>query len=158
MLDPNYDTRFPVTGSLLMENRLIQMKLMLIYHLRSLDERMLARQIMDEQYKIEWPGLATEAKELCEKLNITNIVGPTRLSIKKNSWKKWVKEKVQEKNTEDLKKKIEELSKLESMNGEKECELKSYINYMTMRDARLQFKVRTKMFPCKFNFQNDPVN
>ena len=134
------------------------MKLMLAYHLRSLDETTLARQILEEQYKMEWPGLATEVKELCQQMNITDIVGVTRLNIKKNSWKKWVKEKVHEKNTEDLKKKMENMSKLEAMKGEKKCELKSYIQELTMKEARLKFKVRTKMFPCKFNFQNDPVN
>ena len=29
---------------------------------------------------------------------------------------------------------------------------------MTMKEARMQFKIRTKMFPCKMNYQSDPSN
>ena len=81
------------TGSILMENRLSEMKLMIAYHLRSLDETTLARQILNEQYKMEWPGLATEVKELCQQLNITDIVGKTRLNQKRTVGKSGLRRK-----------------------------------------------------------------
>ena len=45
-------------------------KLMLVLHLRSLDEDSLARRFYEEQKANNWPGLVKEAQEICQKLDI----------------------------------------------------------------------------------------
>ena len=39
-----------------------------------------------------------------------------------------------------------------------EFETKMYIREMKMEDARIKFKLRTKMINAKFNYKNDPMN
>ena len=42
------------------------------------------------------------------------------------------------------------------MKVEEKCELKKYLRDMSMYDARMNFRLRTKMFPCKMNFRSEP--
>ena len=54
---------------------------------------------------------------------------------------------------------MERLSKLQEYGESEETyELKEYIKKMNMHDARINFQLRSKMFPCKNNFKNDPEN
>ena len=50
-----------------MTNRIKVMKLILVVHLKKLDESSLAWQVLDEQIRHDWPGLAKEAKEIFQK-------------------------------------------------------------------------------------------
>ena len=43
---------------------------MMVVHLRSLDETTLGRQVYEEQNKLNWPGLASETKTICEQLKV----------------------------------------------------------------------------------------
>ena len=61
------------TGVLDMKLRIYQEKLALISHIKSMDEKSLASQIYREQLEKGWPGLAKEAKEICEELEIEYI-------------------------------------------------------------------------------------
>ena len=47
--------------------------------------------------------------------------------------------------------------KIEEMNKE-EYGTKSYIEEMKVKDARENFRLRTKMFKCKMNQSSDPTN
>ena len=53
---------------------------------------------------------------------------------------------------------MESYSKLDALKLKRKCELKSYITEMSMKEARTQFKIRTRMFPCKMNYQGDLSN
>ena len=57
-----------------MVRRLNKMKLNLAFHIKTLDEGDLANQILEEQIKYEWPGLASEVGKLCKRLKIDNIM------------------------------------------------------------------------------------
>ena len=69
-----------------------------------------------------------------------------------------VKAAAKKKNTDDLKEKIQEYSKLEKIKTEKNGDIKDYIKDMSMSDARMNFRLRTRMFNCKMNFMSDPAN
>ena len=73
-------------------------------------------------------------------------------------WKKLVKKAVITKNTSELKEKITSYSKLDELKGETRCEIKPYLKELTMKDARLKFRLRCKMFNCKMNHSSDPKN
>ena len=66
----------PVAG-LLWDTQLLDMslriyreKVLMVIHLRSLDETTLARRVYEEQKEKDWPGLAIETKNICQYLNI----------------------------------------------------------------------------------------
>ena len=76
----------------------------------------------------------------------------------KYSWKKTVKQAVEQKNTSELKLKIEQYSKLDEMKKETKCEMKPYLKELTMKDARMKYRLRAKMFDCKINMPSDIKN
>ena len=59
----------------------------MIVHLRNLDENSLASKIYKEQLEKGWPGLAKEAKEICEELDIENV---NETKMGKNDFKRLV--------------------------------------------------------------------
>ena len=61
------------------------------------------------------------------------------------------------KNENELKEKMERYSKIEQMK-EEEYEMKSYLWELKMEDARMHFRLRTKMFTCKMNQGSDQKN
>ena len=52
--------------------RIWREKLMMVLHIRSLDEETLAYRIYKEQQEKSWPGLAMETKQICEDLGVTD--------------------------------------------------------------------------------------
>ena len=92
------------TGSISLENKIKMKKLNLIFHIKSLDDSCIAKEILNEQIKHGWPGLAQECGDLCEELNIPDIRSETNHS--KSSWNHMVKKAVKQKNNSDLKTKI----------------------------------------------------
>ena len=53
--------------------RVWQQKILLVHHIRSLDDTSLANMMYREQVKNNWPGLAKEAEQLCEKLQVEDV-------------------------------------------------------------------------------------
>ena len=72
-----------------MESRIWREKIMLVYHISHLEEKDLAREMMDEQVSNKWPGLVDEVKELCETLMIED---PRMTEMGKKAYNKVVKE------------------------------------------------------------------
>ena len=145
------------TGTTSMENKIIEKKLGLMFHIKSLDDTTLAKQTYLEQVRNSWPGLTQEVNELCENMSIPNIIKSDE-NMTKYMWKNLVKKAVRTKNTSELKEKIATYSKLDEVKGETKCEIKPYLKELTMKDARLKFRLRSKMFNCKMNHSSDPKN
>ena len=53
--------------------RVQQQKVLLVLHLRHLDQESLAHKVYLEQLAMGWPGLASEAEQICKELNIENV-------------------------------------------------------------------------------------
>ena len=53
-----------------MSIRIWREKILMVLHIRSLDETSLARQVYEEQKLKDWPGLARETRNICIKLDI----------------------------------------------------------------------------------------
>ena len=58
------------TGLISMKHRVEKEKLMLVHHIKRLDDKTLAKKIYDEQRRNEWPGLAKEAELISKRLKI----------------------------------------------------------------------------------------
>ena len=135
--------------------RVRKAKLALIHHIRDLDETSLAKQIYEEQLSFGWPGLVEECGEIIKTWGVLDIINSEN-SITKNQWKIIIKKEAKIQNGMSLSKSINEnYSKLECMKNEV-YEEKPYLTEMSMWNARLHFSLRTRMFPCKMNYMNNP--
>ena len=61
------------TGLMSMRHRIEKEKIMLISHVKQLNEKSLAKQVYSQQVENDWPGLASEANIICNRLNISDI-------------------------------------------------------------------------------------
>ena len=95
-----------------MKLRIYQEKLALISHIKSMDEKSLASQIYREQLEKGWPGLAKEAKEICEELEIEDINTST---LTKSEFKRLTKGAIKTKNEAILKEMAHEKSKCKNI-------------------------------------------
>ena len=147
-------------GSLSMEDRIIKKKLNFIHHLASLGDGSLAKQVFLIQKAFIFPGLVNEAKKLIEELGLDDITNTKTLKKwSKQSWKRVVKNAVSMKCSSKLKEEILSLDKLK--NGpmaNEDFETKCYMNNLSLSDARINFKVRSRMLNVKLNYKNDPMN
>ena len=62
-------------------NQSLVRKILLVFHIRSLDNESLASRVYRKQIEENWPGLARETKQICEDLNIEDC-NITQLSKK----------------------------------------------------------------------------
>ena len=139
------------TGVLDMKLRIYQEKLALISHIKSMDEKSLASQIYREQLEKGWPGLAKEAKEICEELEIEDINTST---LTKSEFKRLTKGAIKTKNEAILKEMAQEKSKCKNIMKE-DYGRKEYMNEMKIEDVRFMFKGRVGLLPFAGNYEND---
>ena len=135
-----------------MQTRIEKSKLLLLHHIKNLDDSRLAKQVYKEQSQHGWPGLVTECGEILKQWNLKDIFE----KCTKSQWKNSVKKEAKVQNEDKIRKLIKKSSKLEIMKGESYGE-KSYISDMKMQDARVNFSLRSRMYECKMNFLNNPV-
>ena len=62
-----------------------------------------------------------------------------------------------ENNENDLRKIMEPYEKLDEIVNE-DYEMKPYLQSMNLYDARMMFRIRSKMVKCKMNFSSDKGN
>ena len=139
------------TGVLDMKLRIYQEKLALISHIKSMDEKSLASQMYREQLEKGWPGLAKEAKEICEELEIEDINTST---LTKSEFKRLTKGAIKTKNEAILKEMAHEKSKCKNIMKE-DYGRKEYMNEMKIEDVRFMFKGRVGLLPFAGNYEND---
>ena len=129
-------------------------KLLLLFHLASLPETALAKEvyILQKQDK-SLPGLVRECEEFMKILGIPD--DPTVFS--KATWKKKILEAVHLKNKRDLLTLLESYKKLDSDKiREEEYGQKTYLKSMNISSARTLFSARASMLSTvKANFKND---
>ena len=82
-------------GGLLMQNRILKMKMLFLYHVATLSPDSIANQVYLVQKRLELPGLLKECQEhlfQCAELS----------SYSKGQWKKFIDKKINLKNKADL--------------------------------------------------------
>ena len=122
------------------------------------DKKSLAKQIFDEQVENEWPGLAQEAKLISEEFHVKDVTKEWKNEPTKIKWKVLIKEASKKKTERDLKKKMAQgYSKIKDL-SEESFERKGYLSEMNMSEARMFYKIRTKMVKAKMNFSSDYKN
>ena len=139
------------TGLLDMKMRIYKEKLMMILHLRSLDENSLASKIYKEQRDKGWPGLAKEATEICEELEIENV---NETQMTKSEFKRLMTNAIKIKHEKILREQAEEKTKC-SLIMKDGYGRKEYMNKDTIEKVRQIFKSRVGLLPFAGNYSND---
>jgi hypothetical protein len=142
------------TAVLSMEMRVWIEKLMLVRHIRNLEEGTLARMVYDEQKLMDWPGLAREAAEICRKLEIENINVADLSKESSRIYRKYLTEKCKELDEKWLRQMAEGKEKCEKIMSEAYGK-KSYLSIHTISDVRKYFYTRVKMQPFGGNYSKD---
>ena len=75
--------------------------MMLVRHLRSMEENTLARQVYEEQKTNHWPGLAKETKVICQELGIEDC-NETSNSMNNKDYRSMLIESCRKKDEERL--------------------------------------------------------
>ena len=102
------------TAMVTMQTRFEKSKLMLLYHIKHLEDSSLAKQVYKEQSEHGWPGLVRECEEILMRWNLKeNFEKFTKLQ-----WKTTVKKEAKVQNEDKMRKLIKKSSKLETMKGE----------------------------------------
>ena len=139
------------TGTMEMGLRVKMEKLLLLLHIRSLDEDSLAQKIYEEQKQNEWPGLAKETKEICKYLNIEDV--NTTNESKKN-YRKIVTKACKLKDEVELRGMAEKTTKCERIMKD-DYGQKKYVKMLNIQRARETFRTRTNMQRFAGNFTHD---
>ena len=130
-------------GGIQMRYRVIQTKLIFLWHLDNLEDGTLAKDILEVQKSQHLPGLVQECLEWLKILKLPNVL---EQRITKTQWKNLVKKAILKENEDDLRKKIMKMEKLK--NGEivkGKCERKDYVKNLSVNDARQIFLKNTCM-------------
>ena len=139
------------TGVLDMKLRIYKEKLALITHIKNMDEKSLASQIYREQIENDWPGLAKEAKEICEDLGIEDVNIST---MTKSEFKRLTKGAIEAKNESILRELAQEKTKCKNIMKE-DYGRKKYVDENKIEDVRFRFKARVGLLPFAGNYSND---
>ena len=133
-----------------MKIRVWQAKLMLIHHMRHLDESSLANRMYKEQVKNIWPGLAKETEDLCNILCIENV---NETDLPKKMFYKIIKKACNIFEDNALKCETQDMQKMRKIRVEKWGQ-KEYVKSGTLYSVRSTWKVRSYMLDVAGNFSH----
>ena len=129
-------------------------KIMLVRHIRSLDQSALARRIYEEQKINEWPGLVKETKEICNKINIADCNEDDLWKQGTKQYRKYLIDKCKEKDEKELRKMAEGKPKCDKIMSE-DFGKKLYMSHNILSKVRQMFYTRVKMQLFAENYKND---
>ena len=124
-------------------------KIRLILFIRSLGRESLSRQIYEEQKVNNWPGLARETAQICQKLGIEDV---NLTFISKDKYIKLFLAACHQKNEEKLRTlAVGKCSRIKDEVYEK----KGYILYKNIYTARQHYRTRWAMHAFAGNYSHD---
>ena len=139
------------TATLDMGLRIWREKVMLIIHIRSLEEETLAQRVYTNQRSLGWPGLAAESERICQDLGIESC---NTTSLPKGEYRKVVTKACDRKNEEKLRSLSDGKTKCERMNNETYGK-KDYISQEKIEDVRKWYKTRFGLQKFAGNYSKD---
>ena len=133
-----------------MKQRIYMRKLTFINALKHMNSDTLAYQILMEQIKMGYPGLAKECKDMCLELGLEDI---TIIEVSVPQWKKMVKEAVWLQHTNEVGMMM--TPKCENIVDDDYRVLPSYISSMSLTNARMAFRIKSKMIDLKVYYKGN---
>ena len=137
-------------GTRSMKLRVWRAKIMLIHHIRQLEEGSLAQRMYDEQVKNIWPGLANEVEDLCEKLGIENC---NETELTKKMFAKIVDQACNSYEDTIMKMESQDMQKMKRIVVE-DWGQKDYVKSGTLHSVWSTWKVRAYMLDVAGNFSH----
>ena len=122
--------------------RIWEAKLLLLQAIRRQEEGGLAREVLEEQVDMGWPGLASEVSSICKELKIPDA---TKEDVDKETIKKAVKYH----HLTQLKKELTG-DKLQEMANTDVSERRAYTSWSVL-ECRMAYRLETRMFICRAN-------
>ena len=121
-----------------------------VKHVHLQDVDCLSKQICTEQINNKWPGLASDAEQIAELLNVDGLFDE---GISRNYFKTIVKKACVEASDNKLREDIQKFKKLSCLRDEVKKGNQYFFNE-TLQNARTLFRFRSEMFEAKINFTN----
>ena len=139
------------TGGTLMKYRILQRKLLLLHHIATLSDSCLAKEVYNLQKELNLPGLVSECSNVLRENDIYDIA-----MYSKYQWKKIAKSITCKLNKDELIRMSKKYKKIDYSWDDNLTTRHSYLNGMKVNDARMLFKIRSKMAPTiQMNFPSD---
>ena len=132
-----------------MQLRVWKEQIMLVIHVRNLDDTSIAKQIYKEQKEKLFPGLALETRQICQNLNIEDC---NETLLDKYKYSQLVTRALHSKNEQMLK--LLAHGKCERINSE-EFGKKEYISSKDIQSVRQQYRTRFSLQNVAGNYSND---
>ena len=133
-----------------MKYRIYSRLLNFFKHVHSQDSSSLAKLVLDEQLSNDWDGLSKVAKQIEEELEISGVFNA---DVRKQSYKKVVKEACHKKNDESISNSINQYKKMSALRDELN-KGNEYFFKDSLKDVRTLFRFRVDLFEAKKNFKN----
>ena len=148
------------SGSLTFTNIILAKQLNFIHHLANLPQDELARTIFDESVNLKLPGLYQQCERYLNEMGIMDLQ-----VITKGQMKSKVKKFIRNKTRSELLVKSQNYKKLDFHKLSRESlERKPYFARLSLEDARMFFRVTSKLvpnirnnFPSKYRRQGKPL-
>ena len=140
------------SATLSMPLRVKQQKVMMVKHIRELEDDSLAKLVYQEQVRNNWPGLAAEAAEICKELYIEDV---NETKKGKQEFSKEVKEAVRAMDEVNMKREMgDEESGMKKMKTMRKSpvSLKEYMKKGTLYSVRKTWEVRSYMLRVAGNY------
>ena len=145
-------------ASLLWDNSLLDMglriwreKLMLLFHIRSLEAKSLARITYEEQIHQQWPGLAREGDEICTELEIDSVHSS---QLEKQAFRELVTKACHRINEKRLRYQAQGKEKCIKITSESYGK-KEYLENKSISEVREMYKTRFGLLPFAGNYSHD---
>ena len=140
------------SATLSMSMRVKKEKILLVKHIRELEENSLARLMYEEQVRNNWPGLAKETADICRELFLEDV----NITKKgKAEYSKDVKEAVRAMDEIIMKKEMGDetdgMTKMKKMR-KSDISLKDYMRTGTLHSVRKTWEVRSYMLRVAGNY------
>ena len=134
-----------------MKYRILMKKLLFLHHISSLPDSCLAKEIYIIQKELHLPGLVKECEAFLIENGIYNIEQYTKIQ-----WKKVVKQIIFKLNKDELVLMSKNYKKIDFDSEIDSSTRHLYLSSFHVHDARLLFKIRSKMVPTiQMNFPRD---
>ena len=124
--------------------RIWEQKLLLAEAILEQEDSVLARQVMEQQLEMDWPGLGQEVATICQEVGLPNI-------CKEQLGKKRIKEAIFYHHMKDLKVDMKRFEKLDDVSDGDFRSIQSYMKNFCLESTRMGFRLRTKQFRCRVN-------
>ena len=125
-----------------------------VKHVSLQEDDSLAKAVLQEQLSNNWGGLVKEAKDLCERYDISGLLDS---DTSKKEFKQQMKRAFKTINDAELKSDMNSYKKMEEMRNEN-VKKNEYIYNENIYNARMVFKYRSQMFDSKENFKGNSAS